>query len=629
MKDSSHGAQEVLTINLSTANFALTRYDVGDFFGPVDLGLHLTQKQNSLNIGTGLLAGSIFPGSNRLVFTGMSPAWGGFYISTMGGAGLVFNNLGISMVSLTHKASDPSILYLNRHADGQVEVEVIPINHHALWAEGEGGVYSIMETVYDRYADRYAKSPRVLAVGPSAEATDFGSICSVPMKKGQSTHADTWAGRGGFGSQLFHEHGIVAIIYGGDYPRPAYRDRKEANQWFYDRYDTSLQKKDIEATQKYHYNATLDTGGTFGVNYATLKGSMLSFNYQSITMSEAERIKIHEEFILGHYLKQFHDETIVTKSYKTCGEPCTAVCKKMNNQYKKDYEPYQAMGPLSGIFDQRAAEKLNRYGDRNGFDAISLGGTIAWLLDCLHAGLVTPEELGVDALPVFTVEGFDVVASSMHNADLGIALIDAILHQKGLVDLHHGARHFAKRLARIKDNPEILDRFVYIPYAEEGWMVPNQYWAPGVLSPMSIMGKYYMYYGSDFVPPYELGRKGAERFRGELILDNIGICRFHRQWAEEMMPDVVEALYGLKDAYLESIRVMSSRMYDHNEAQAWESKRNRDLIYRFLVRTHEVEGNDDPVLLEWITRFEADETHAALEFWQEMKAGMDAVLLDI
>ena len=40
----------------------------------------------------GLLAGSVFPGSNRLIFTGFSPCWGGFYISSMGGAGLVFDN---------------------------------------------------------------------------------------------------------------------------------------------------------------------------------------------------------------------------------------------------------------------------------------------------------------------------------------------------------------------------------------------------------------------------------------------------------------------------------------------------------------------------------------------------------
>ncbi len=618
--------QEVITIDLETAAFDLARHKVGDHFGPVDLGLHLTKKQESFNFGTGLLAGSIFPGSNRLVFTGMSPAWGGFYISSMGGAGLVFNTMGINMVSLIHKAPSPSVLYLNRDADGTFSVELHPIDLVRVWNEGEGGVYQLMQEVYDRYGSRYTRTPRILAVGPAAAETDIGAIGSVPIKRGKLTHVDTWAGRGGLGSQLLQAYGIAAIIYGGDFPRESYRNRKEANQWFYDRYNMNLAAKDIDSTRKYHYNETLDTGGTFGVNFTTLKGSMLSFNYQSMYWSEEERVKIHETFVLNHYLKQFHDETIVTKNYKTCGEPCTAVCKKMKDQYKKDYEPYQAMGPLCGIFDQRAAEKLNRYGDRNGFDAIAIGGVLAWLMESLDAGWLTPEELGVDTRPIFSPKGFDLVASSMHNADLGIALIDAILEHKGSLTLKKGARHLARTWAQTH-RPEILDSFVFTPYAESGWMVPNQYWTPGVLSPMSIMGKYYMYYGSDFVPPYELGRKGAERFRGELILDNIGICRFHRGWAEEMMPDVVGALYGLKEAYLESIRVMSSRMYDHNAACPWESERSRDYVYTFLKRKHEVEGCTDPELLTWIERFETDRQKAALHFWQEMKRGMDDVLL--
>ncbi|HPF09397.1 MAG TPA: aldehyde ferredoxin oxidoreductase N-terminal domain-containing protein, partial [Candidatus Cloacimonadota bacterium] len=90
---------KVLVIDASSGFYRLERYPLGAFFGPVDLGLHMAGKHNSLNFGVGLLAGSIFPGSNRMIFTGFSPAWGGFYISSMGGAGLVFDDLGINMVS--------------------------------------------------------------------------------------------------------------------------------------------------------------------------------------------------------------------------------------------------------------------------------------------------------------------------------------------------------------------------------------------------------------------------------------------------------------------------------------------------------------------------------------------------
>jgi len=59
--------------------------------------------------------------------------------------------------------------------------------------------------------------------------------------------------------------------------------------------------------------------------------------------------------------KQFNQETIQTKQQRNCGEPCAAVCKKMHGRFKKDYEPHQTMGPLCGIFDQRAAEQLNHH----------------------------------------------------------------------------------------------------------------------------------------------------------------------------------------------------------------------------------------------------------------------------
>ena len=98
--------QKVLLVDAATGFYRMERYPVGDFFGPVDLGIHLAHKHNSLNIGTGLLAGSIFPGSNRLIFTGFSPCWHGFFVSSMGGAGLVFDDLGINMLSIIGRAPD-------------------------------------------------------------------------------------------------------------------------------------------------------------------------------------------------------------------------------------------------------------------------------------------------------------------------------------------------------------------------------------------------------------------------------------------------------------------------------------------------------------------------------------------
>jgi len=619
---------KVLIVDANTGFYRLSRFKVGDYFGPVDLGLHLSRRYGSLNIGTGLLAGSIFPGTNRLIFSGFSPCWSGFYISTMGGAGLVFNNLGIDMLAIANKSTMPSILYLNRSHGEEIQVAIHPVDLNQVWFSGRGGIYSLTDYVHERFADSYDNDPRILVTGPAAAATAFGAIASMPIKKKEITYVDTWAGRGGFGSKMLQEHGIAAVIYGGTFIDDDFRDRKVADQWFVDKYNKKLAAKDLEATAKYRFDPNFDTGGTFGVNYATLGGRMISFNYRSIYWSEEKRLEIHEKFIRNHYLKQFNEETIKPQKQTTCGEPCVAVCKKMRDIYKKDYEPYQTMGPLSGIFDQRAAEKLNHHADMYGFDAISAGGLVAWLMDCLSDGLISHEDLGIsDKKPNFDPDNFDVVADSMRNAEIGCEILDSIIYKRGALNLQSGARKLARKLAGSKSK-EILDRLVCVGFARNGWMVPNQYWTPGVLSPMAIMGKYFMYYGEDFLPPRELGRQDADRFKKELILDNMGTCRFHRKWAEEILPEVMGSLFGLEREYLQKISRAATRINSRNSSIFWESERNIDFIYTFLKRKRDVDGVKNPELDKWIAEFEKDKKEAALEFWYEIHKGIQESLRD-
>ncbi|OFZ51274.1 MAG: aldehyde ferredoxin oxidoreductase [Bdellovibrionales bacterium RIFOXYB1_FULL_37_110] len=618
----------VLHVDCTTGFYKHTRYQVGEYFGPIDLGLHLAGKYQTLNIGTGLLAGSILPGSNRLFFTGFSPCWGGFYISSMGGAGLVFDNLGINMLCLRGKSSTPSILYLNRLHGEEIQVQIHPIdNLEAIWHQDKSGVYALQEHVLNLFKDKYPNDPRILCTGPASALTDFGAICSAPIKKGKITSFDTWAGRGGFGSKLFRENQIAAIIYGGTFIDDDLRDRQVVDEWFIQKYNKKLSAKDVEGTIKYRYDPQFNTGGTFGVNYTTLKGKILFKNYNSIYLDETKREEIHKKLIVDHYLKQFNEDTIATKSHGTCGEPCVAVCKKTKGPYKKDYEPYQTLGPLCCIFDQNAAEKLNHHVDSMGFDAISAGGVLAWLLDCIDKNILTPAELGISGRPQFDLENFDIIKDSLHNCNLAIELVDSILRKNGGIDLSQGARKFGRKLSKQK-GINILDHFLFTANARNGWMVPNQYWTPGVLSPMPIMGKYYNFYGYEYMPPRVLGQVNADRMIKEIMVDNAGMCRFHRTWAENMMPEIIDKLFQKGEEYKKRARETASRINGRNSSSLWESQLNINFIIAYLKRQKEVEKVSSVDLDNWIKKFNDNPKEASIEYWFEIRKGIHEVLVE-
>ncbi|HPA72040.1 MAG TPA: aldehyde ferredoxin oxidoreductase, partial [Spirochaetota bacterium] len=147
--------------------------------------------------------------------------------------------------------------------------------------------------------------------------------------------------------------------------------------------------------------------------------------------------------------------------------------------------------------------------------------------------------------------------------------------------------------------------------------------------PMPIMGKYYMHYGGEFLPPRELGRKCAERMVKELVMDNAGFCRFHRQWAEEMVPEILGSVFGVKDGFMERIRNTASRINSRNAAVFWESERNTDLVLTFLERRRDVEKDASPELARWIDFFRKDRKEAALEFWFETRKGIDESLREL
>ncbi len=586
--------------------------------GPIDFAWSLGDKgREHTTFGVGPVAGTFVPGSNRLVVTGWSPLWDGFYPSTIGGAGLPWDGLGVTFMVLSGRAASPSVIVVEKKA-GALGVRLEPIDLEAIW-RGDGeeiGLYALLAAVHRKHAAGL-RSARVLCVGPAAARTRSGAIGSAPIRDGELTSVDTWAGRGGLGTRLLRKHNIAALVYGGDFD--ATRDqttKKTVDELFQSRFGRSLRVVEQEATAKYRFDPHFKTGGTFGANFQTLRERVLSFNYRSVEMDDETRTGIHERLIAGHYLRQFNEEIVVPKKQFTCGEPCGAVCKKVDGKFKKDYEPYQAMGPLVGVFDQRAAEQLNRHADAMGFDAIQIGGEVAWVMEGLLEGWLGEEETGIAERPHWSPGGFDPVADSAHNAGIARRIVDWIVGDPRASRLRDGLRSASRSIGGAA-----AEAAVYSANGDEhGCMVPNQYWVPGVVAPVPVMGRYYLNYQYEWLPPHELGRTCAQRMIKELMLDNYGMCRFHRGWAEEMLPSLVHSIRGIDVDADAHHRALASAMTEGSGVRPWATGRVVDMVRTYLIKVRE-DGPREPELDAWVDRFGREGRAAADAYWTEIREG--------
>jgi glyceraldehyde-3-phosphate dehydrogenase (ferredoxin) len=142
---------------------------------------------------------------------------------------------------------------------------------------------------------------------------------------------------------------------------------------------------------------------------------------------------------------------------------------------------------------------------------------------------------------------------------------------------------------------------------------------------MPMMGKYFVYYGVDFLPPFELGRKNVERMTYELFNENSGICRFHRKWSELITDEILSAHYDLAIDYKAHQFDLSKEVFTREGPKAvpWESERVIDLVFGYLEQW-EKDGLKDPALDEWLARFRADKFAAAQAYWREIRRGIEA-----
>lgn len=586
--------------------FSILDYSINEHLKDETYNKDVFDKANGLIISSGPFTGLGIPGAHRVIISGRSPLTKGFFFSTVGGVGEELYRTSLDSIKIVGKSKNPSVILI-KYSFGKLIVKVKEIpNLFEIYKED--GVFSLQEYLVKTYADFYkGLRYRSIVAGISGFNTTFGGMSSVMIKNNKLEYgSEGFAGRGGYGSVLAQSHNIAGVMVGGDYEKEVNQKVKEVINRLT---DNQFMKLVIDKTKKYRGDGTLLN------NYENSKNDTLMFNWNNMFLSKEERISYYDKLIKNSYLKDYKAKKIISK---TCGEACPASCKKVQNIHVKDFEPYSSCGPNLGIFTQDDAERVVNYVDALGCDAISVGNLLSSVFESLSKGIISTKELNLENndIPSFNIELFNI-SDSVRNADIAIKLLRNIGEGK-LPLLSKGIRFFSEE--------KKISNGVYFNFGSKGVISPNEYLRPGFVSPLPIVGKFTTFYGTNFIEPIELGEKSATRLVKELYNEDIGFCRFHRGWAEKIIPAIINVLIGKEINYDEHIKQIINKIIKYNNLsdslpKKWNEKTKRLVYYHLLIN-----DEDNEISKKWIKKFDNDFEKTIDEYWSELVNGINKVL---
>jgi len=356
--------------------------------------------ENILIFAMGVLTGTPLSGASRHAVGAKSPLTGGFGEAEVGGFwGAELKRCGWDAIVVTGASPKPVYLWIK---DDQVELR----DAAHLWG------LEIMDTEETLKAEVGERLARVCEIGPAGE--NLVRIAGIV-----NDYKDI-AGRAGLGAVMGSKK-LKAIVVKGSRAVPLHDAAKvkEIGRWVAD------------TLQENHW-AFHNFGTGMGLDGYTRVGGMAVRNYNGGPFEGAAEISA---------------EALVEKGYRVKMEACWACsvrCKKvvkLETPYAIDpkyggieYESIAALGADCGVDDLALISKVNERCNALGLDTISLGATVAWVMDLRAKGLLPDAEL--DGQPVEFGNGKAVLASP-----------DAVAFRRGLGDiLAEGSVRAAKKL---------------------------------------------------------------------------------------------------------------------------------------------------------------------------------------
>ena len=325
-------------------------------------GIDAFNPRNLVIFATGPVTDSVVPGNNRNCVGGKSPLNGLFFDSTFGGrfAGTQRHS-GFDAIAITGAALEPVYLVVD-----EAGARLKPAAD--LWGK------PTLQTA-QAILDREGWDSDVVSIGPAGE-----------RRVRIAALAHYWKNRESFGAR----GGLAAVLGSKNIKAVVVRGARKAQFADHDALKAMVNET-REALKKGTYNLHV-YGTPMLVKGINAIGGLGFFNNRFEHSPDAEQVGGER------YKAEFH------KKDTTCNK-CPVACGKTfevkEGEYAgtvwkmPEYESIYAFGPMLGNLDPASLIKAEELCDQLGLDTISMGVTIAFVLECLERGFLAEKEVGV------------------------------------------------------------------------------------------------------------------------------------------------------------------------------------------------------------------------------------------
>ncbi len=329
---------------------------------------------NPLIFAPGILQGSNLPGAGRHGIAAKSPLTGAIASSEVGGWwGHEFKRAGFDALIVHGQAAAPVYLWIS---DGRAELR--SADH--LWGRDTADVEHAIR------AELGDERVRVAQCGIAGEnGVRFAAIMSDINRA---------AGRGGLGAVMGSKRLRAVAVRGGLNVPAAERKRVTGvAKWLGDNYEAKA-------------GWAVRMGTPSNVSSLAPASALPTRNFQDTYFAEHASIGgelLHQTLIIGRDTCQacpIKCKQVVSydgQSYadKPAWKSQVEAEVKVEAAYGgPEYETLASLGSDCGVSDLLAVTKANELTARWGLDSISLGATIAFVMECVQRGLLTAEQTG-------------------------------------------------------------------------------------------------------------------------------------------------------------------------------------------------------------------------------------------